>query len=82
MTQKKIGSQGIMECDVAYQLGFGCPIGQEPILLVGIDQWWPDLQSRPQALDAFLCGLTDRFEADGLISTADATRPDARQGSG
>ena len=58
----KVGSQGIAECEVAYQLGRECPVGQEPDLLAGLDEWWPDLQSRPQALDAFLRGLADRFQ--------------------
>jgi hypothetical protein len=57
----KIGSQGLGEGQTAYQMGLQCPIGQEIQLLLGLEQWWPDLPFRPEAKEEFLRGLADRF---------------------
>lgn len=63
MKAKKIGSQGLGELPVAYQLGLRCPIGQEIELLLGLGEWWPDLPQRKEAKEELLRGLADRFGA-------------------
>lgn len=55
-----IGSQPF-ERATAYELGKGCPIGQEPILLLGLQELWPELPVH-EARDEFFRGLADRFD--------------------
>ena len=61
--QRKLGSQGIIEVDVARGLGRDCPVGREVEFALGLTRFWPDMQQRPQAMEALLEGMANRFSA-------------------
>lgn len=61
--QRKAAVQGLI-IPVAYEMGRQCPAGLEPVLLAGLEKFWPELTRTTAAKKAFLQGLEDRFNGE------------------